>query len=181
MYALTTHTSAVSLNARSVRMDGSATFTMVVSSTIMSTPRQRTRRAHQRRWWSMPWDMKEVLGKGVGFCRKSAPPTKRPPAGGLASDDGLSRLRVVAHHLPLPVLDLRQPRQVAAPVLLRPEALLPRAEHVGRDAQGLHGLDEAVGGQIGAGLLRRLDEGVEEVVAVHREHRRVLVELGLVF
>ena len=42
MYALTTQTRDVSVNARSSRMEGSATFTMVVSSTIIRTPEQRT-------------------------------------------------------------------------------------------------------------------------------------------
>ena len=42
MYALTTHTSAASVNCRSSRIDGSATFTIVVSSTIISTPAHRT-------------------------------------------------------------------------------------------------------------------------------------------
>ena len=48
MYAFTTHTSEVSVKRKSVRMEGSATFTMVVSSTIISTPRQSTMSAHQR-------------------------------------------------------------------------------------------------------------------------------------
>src|SRR6185295_4794225 len=38
MYALTTHTSALSVNPRLPWIDGSATFTIVVSSTIMSSP-----------------------------------------------------------------------------------------------------------------------------------------------
>src|SRR4029077_13406882 len=40
--------SDVSEKPRSTRMDGSATFTIVVSSTIMRSPRQRTTRASQR-------------------------------------------------------------------------------------------------------------------------------------
>ena len=47
-YALTTHTRAVSVKWRSVLIDGSATFTIVLSSTIISTPRQRTISAYQR-------------------------------------------------------------------------------------------------------------------------------------
>src|SRR6266568_777059 len=48
MYAFTTQTSEVSVKARSSRIDGRATFTMVVSRTIMSSPRQRTMSASQR-------------------------------------------------------------------------------------------------------------------------------------
>src|SRR5262249_25257559 len=47
-YALTTHASDVSVKPRSVRIDGSATFTIVVSSTIISVPQHRTIRANQR-------------------------------------------------------------------------------------------------------------------------------------
>ena len=36
------------MNPRSVRIDGSATFTIVVSSTIMRLPMQSTISAHQR-------------------------------------------------------------------------------------------------------------------------------------
>src|SRR6266581_6383296 len=52
MYAFTTQTSEVSVKARSSRIDGRATFTMVVSSTIISSPRQRTMSASQRFRWS---------------------------------------------------------------------------------------------------------------------------------
>src|SRR5437879_6487173 len=48
MYAFTTQTSEVSVKARSSRIDGRATFTMVVSRTIISSPEQRTMRASQR-------------------------------------------------------------------------------------------------------------------------------------
>src|SRR6266516_3102486 len=48
MYAFTTHASELWVNPRSVRIDGSATFTIVVSSTIMKLPRHRTIRARQR-------------------------------------------------------------------------------------------------------------------------------------
>ena len=48
MYAFTTQASEASVKPRSVRIDGSATFTMVVSSTIMKLPRQRTTKASQR-------------------------------------------------------------------------------------------------------------------------------------
>ena len=47
-YAFTTHASEVDEKPRSSLMEGSATFTIVVSSTIMSVPRQRTIRAYQR-------------------------------------------------------------------------------------------------------------------------------------
>ncbi len=57
-YALTTQTSAVSVKCRSVPIDGSATFTIVLSSTIISTPRQRTISAYQR---FSPW-MPCVMG-----------------------------------------------------------------------------------------------------------------------
>jgi hypothetical protein len=45
---LTTQASDVSENARSSRIDGSATFTIVVSSTIIRSPMQRTMSASQR-------------------------------------------------------------------------------------------------------------------------------------
>src|SRR5437879_3036430 len=48
MYAFTTQTSEVSVKARSSRIDGRATFTIVVSRTIISSPEQRTMRASQR-------------------------------------------------------------------------------------------------------------------------------------
>ena len=48
MYAFTTQASEPSEKPRSVRIDGSATFTMVVSSTIMKLPKQRTMKARQR-------------------------------------------------------------------------------------------------------------------------------------
>src|SRR5882672_6673128 len=48
MYALTTHTTEVSVNPRSERIDGNATFTMVVSSTIISSPMHSSVSAHQR-------------------------------------------------------------------------------------------------------------------------------------
>jgi hypothetical protein len=41
-YAFTTHASEVSEKPRSFWIDGSATFTIVVSRTIMSEPAQRT-------------------------------------------------------------------------------------------------------------------------------------------
>ena len=41
-YAFTTHASDVCEKPRSSRIDGSATFTIVVSSTIIRSPRQRT-------------------------------------------------------------------------------------------------------------------------------------------
>ncbi len=47
-YALTTHASDVSEKPRSSRIDGSATFTIVVSSTIIRSPRHRTNSASQR-------------------------------------------------------------------------------------------------------------------------------------
>ena len=43
-----TETSLVWVKCRSARIDGSATFTMVVSSTIINTPRHSTISAHQR-------------------------------------------------------------------------------------------------------------------------------------
>src|SRR5262245_15168677 len=49
MYAFTTQTREVSLNGRSSRIDGSATFTIVVSSTIIRTPAHKTYSASQRR------------------------------------------------------------------------------------------------------------------------------------
>src|SRR6266480_2062505 len=48
MYAFTTQTSEVSVKARSSRIDGKATFTIVVSRTIIRSPRQRTISASQR-------------------------------------------------------------------------------------------------------------------------------------
>src|SRR5258708_7319277 len=48
MYAFPTQTSDVSLKARSSRIDGRATFTIVVSRTIISSPMQRTMSASQR-------------------------------------------------------------------------------------------------------------------------------------
>src|SRR6267143_578969 len=48
MYAFTTQTSEVSVKARSSRIDGRATFTIVVSRTIIRSPRQRTISASQR-------------------------------------------------------------------------------------------------------------------------------------
>src|SRR5438552_5508718 len=48
MYAFTTQTSEVSVKARSSRIDGRATFTIVVSRTIIRSPRQRTNSASQR-------------------------------------------------------------------------------------------------------------------------------------
>src|SRR5579862_4101092 len=47
-YALTTQASDVSEKPRSLRMDGSATFTIVLSRTIISVPKHRTIRANQR-------------------------------------------------------------------------------------------------------------------------------------
>ena len=47
-YAFTTQASEVSVKPRSSRIDGSATFTIVVSRTIIRSPRQRTIRASQR-------------------------------------------------------------------------------------------------------------------------------------
>ena len=47
-YAFTTQASEVSEKPRSSRIDGSATFTIVVSRTIIRSPRQRTIRAIQR-------------------------------------------------------------------------------------------------------------------------------------
>src|SRR5260221_1611375 len=48
MEAFTTHTSVDSVKRRSSRIEGRATPTMVVSSTIISSPRHRTMRASQR-------------------------------------------------------------------------------------------------------------------------------------
>ena len=47
-YAFTTHASEVSEKPRSLLIDGSATFTIVVSRTIIRLPRQRTPSASQR-------------------------------------------------------------------------------------------------------------------------------------
>jgi hypothetical protein len=47
-YAFTTHASDSSEKPRSSRIDGSATPTMVTSSTIIRSPRQRTISASQR-------------------------------------------------------------------------------------------------------------------------------------
>ena len=47
-YAFTTQASEVCEKPRSSRIDGSATFTIVVSSTIIRSPRQRTKSASQR-------------------------------------------------------------------------------------------------------------------------------------
>jgi hypothetical protein len=47
-YAFTTHASDSSEKPRSSRIEGSATFTIVVSRTIISVPAQRTKRASQR-------------------------------------------------------------------------------------------------------------------------------------
>src|SRR6185503_15500696 len=48
MYAFTTQTSEASLKPRLSRIEGSATFTTVVSSTIISSPAHSTYSAHQR-------------------------------------------------------------------------------------------------------------------------------------
>src|SRR6267154_3724743 len=48
MYAFTTQTSDVSVKSRASRIDGRATFTIVVSRTIISSPMQRTMSASQR-------------------------------------------------------------------------------------------------------------------------------------
>src|SRR5689334_16997509 len=48
-YAFTTQASEVSVKPRSVRIDGSATFTIVASSTIIRTPKHSTYSASQRR------------------------------------------------------------------------------------------------------------------------------------
>src|SRR5579864_4985905 len=65
MYALTTHTSEVSVKPRSAAIDGKATFTIVVSSTIMSTPRHRTISANQRLLPWMEWVMQGLLCRGL--------------------------------------------------------------------------------------------------------------------
>ena len=62
-YALTTHASDVCENPRSALIDGSATFTIVVSRTIIRVPRQRTISASQRVRLSM------VIGQ-VSFRRR---------------------------------------------------------------------------------------------------------------
>src|SRR5215210_1887333 len=48
MYALITHTSDVSEKPRSVLIDGSATLTTVISSTIIRSPRHKMTRASHR-------------------------------------------------------------------------------------------------------------------------------------
>src|SRR6267143_6214216 len=48
MYAFTTQTSEVSVKSRASRIEGRATFTIVVSRTIISSPMQRTMSATQR-------------------------------------------------------------------------------------------------------------------------------------
>ena len=52
-YALTTQASDVGEKPRSLRIDGSATFTIVVSSTIIRSPQQRMISASQRVLLSM--------------------------------------------------------------------------------------------------------------------------------
>ena len=47
-YAFTTQARDVSVNPRSSRIEGSATFTIVMSTTIIRSPRHRTYRASQR-------------------------------------------------------------------------------------------------------------------------------------
>ena len=83
----------------------------------------------------------------------AAPPTSCRERGGASA---LRRLDVVRHHLPAAVLDLRQARQRRCPgawsavkVALR-RCRTCRARSVMR----VHRLDEAVGGQVRAGLLR---------------------------
>src|SRR3989442_2201172 len=46
MYAFTTQTSDVSVKSRASRIDGRATFTIVVSRTIISSPMQRRSEEH---------------------------------------------------------------------------------------------------------------------------------------
>src|SRR5258706_7218264 len=77
MYALTTHTNEVSLKPRSAAIDGNATFTIVVSITIMSTPRHRTISASQRLLPWMDWltQAPPVGQTGGGGCQ-----TRRCPA-----------------------------------------------------------------------------------------------------
>src|SRR5882762_4845688 len=48
MYAFTTQTNEVSIKSRASQIEGRATFTIVVSRTIISSPRQRTMSATQR-------------------------------------------------------------------------------------------------------------------------------------
>ncbi|CFO35069.1 Uncharacterised protein [Bordetella pertussis] len=59
---MTTHTSDASVKPRSALMDGRATLTMVVSSTIISTPRHSTMRASQRLRSSRVWGMDAIPG-----------------------------------------------------------------------------------------------------------------------
>src|SRR5262249_13230094 len=64
-YAFTTHASLVSENPRSFWIDGSATFTIVVSRTIISEPAQRTERASQR--WRLSMLMAPPNGRESRF------------------------------------------------------------------------------------------------------------------
>src|SRR5687768_14363341 len=52
-----------SLKPRSAWMEGRATFTIVVSSTIMRTPMQRTKKASQRFLASAVWFMLDLRGE----------------------------------------------------------------------------------------------------------------------
>ena len=93
----------------------------------------------------------------------------------------LSSVRqILRHRLPLAVLDLAQHRAVGAEVLGRRELLLVAAEQVRRNVSGSPAPCERVRIEVLAGLLRRLDEQVDDLLAVGREHGRVLVELALV-
>ena len=66
-YAFTTQASEVSVKPRSSRIDGSATFTIVVSRTIIRSPRQRTIRASQR------VRVSEMVIRSFRFYRSDAP------------------------------------------------------------------------------------------------------------
>ena len=54
-------------------------------------------------------------------------------------------------------------------------------KNIGWHGQGVHGFDEAVGGEVGAGFLCAANECIHNDVAVHREHCRVVTKLGFVF
>ena len=64
---------------------------------------------------------------------------------------------------------------------MRAELLYRAAEDVARNLHRVHGLDEAVGAQVRAGLLSGADETVDRQVAIDGEHCRVFVEGRLVF
>src|SRR6476469_3209441 len=68
-YALTTHASDVGEKPRSLRIDGSATFTIVVSSTIIKSPQHRMISAIQRVLLSMLMSASSLMSRRLDESR----------------------------------------------------------------------------------------------------------------